>query len=144
MRGNKSKGIKVFCIVGVIVALFTLMVFIKTRDLRELESVASKIQVKTGQLISRSSQNSGNVLGKPIYADLNLYYKPLNNYSKRDLYNEIISLLEKNNCKRDSINIVPDYYSGSMRGDTDSFALIRVGVYIYPDINLVGIRYTHR
>jgi hypothetical protein len=69
---------------------------IKSAELRALEDAASVLQLTTGQEVSRSVQDKGTALGKPVYAKIYIEYEPINNYTKEDVYHEIIAILERN------------------------------------------------
>lgn len=87
----------------------------KSPELEALETSVSVLTLKTGGEVSRAYQDKGVTLGKPVYAQVRIEYEPLNHYTKDDVYDEIVAILEKNSWERDEWNIVPDYFSGSLQ-----------------------------
>ena len=113
----------------------------KSAELKALENSASIIQLTTGREISRSLKDKAVVLAKQQYAEVTIKYEPINNYTRRDVYDEIVGILEKNNWKRDAVNVVPDFYSGSL---TQGYSKLLVSVGINPDKNQVIVEFVNR
>lgn len=82
----------------------------RSSELNALEASASIIQLTTGREVSRWHQDKGVALGKPIRAEVRIEYEPANNYTKEDVYNEIVTILEKNNWDRERQNIAQSVY----------------------------------
>jgi hypothetical protein len=124
---------------GYIALAFGILFFLsgcKSAELITLESAASIIQLQTGREVSRSLEDKDVVLGKPVYAKIQIEYEPINPYTKEDVYEEIVAILEENHWERDKDNIVPDAVSGSLQqGD---FKILTT-VLIQPDKNLVTL-----
>ena len=70
-----------------------------------LESSISTTQLTTGHEIKRWYQDQGVTLGKPVRAQVRIEYEPVSNYTKEDVYNEIVTILEKNNWEREEQSI---------------------------------------
>jgi hypothetical protein len=130
---------KFYIYMGYIALAFGILFFLsgcKSAELITLESAASIIQLQTGREVSRSLEDKDVVLGKPVYAKIQIEYEPINPYTKEDVYEEIVAILEENHWERDKDNIVPDAVSGSLQqGD---FKILTT-VLIQPDKNLVTL-----
>jgi hypothetical protein len=117
---------------------------IKSAELRALEDTASVLQLTTGQEVSRSLQDKGTALGKPVYAKIYIEYEPINNYTKEDVYDEIIAILERNGWEgEESSTLAPEFnafYRGSLK--EVNIALF-VNVWVSSEKNLVSVRMTH-
>jgi hypothetical protein len=130
-----------------IVLIFGVLLFlggcrlVKSAELRALEDVASVLQLTTGREVKRWTQDKGTALGKPVYAEIYIEYEPIYNYSKKEVYDEIIAILERNNWERDEWNIDPDYFNASLK--KNNITLI-AGVLIRSEKNLVTVRMTNR
>jgi hypothetical protein len=95
---------KIRFIFGFVIVIFLLMLFLsgcKPAELKTLESSSSIIQLQTGLEVRRSLQDKDTVLGKPIYAEMYIEYEPIDNYTKKEVYDEIIAILKKNNWEED-------------------------------------------
>jgi len=137
---NLSKSRKILLIAFMTLLVFCILLFLsgcKSAELKALENSASIIQLQTGREVSRSFQDKGRgLLGKPVYAQTMIGYEAINHYTKRDVYDEIVTILEKNNWKRDEKNIVPDAFVASLQqGDIKIFATVLIDL----DKNLVTI-----
>ncbi|MBN2094029.1 MAG: hypothetical protein JW740_01530 [Candidatus Zambryskibacteria bacterium] len=129
-------------LLGVLLFLNGCRIF-KSVELRELEDLVSVIQLTTGKEISRSVRDKGTELGRsPIYAEIYLKYRPINDYTKNEVYQEIIEILERRGWKADDWNIVPDFFSASLKSK-DNVHTITAGVRLHSDANLVSVRVTH-
>lgn len=140
MIKRKTKSIKVFYLIGIVIVLFVLIFFqkniIKSREKRILENSIAKIQLTKGREINRWQQEKSLTLGKPIYEKIRVGYEPINNYSKQEVYGEIVAILEKNNWQRDSGNNSPDSFVGSLH--QGNYLLFTI-VMILPDKNEVTV-----
>lgn len=64
----------------------------------------------TGNEVRRSTQDKDTTLGKPLYPEVIIEYKPKDNYSLGDLHNEIVSIFEKENWERQEVQLPsPEY-----------------------------------
>jgi hypothetical protein len=113
----------------------------KSAELRSLEDSASLIQLTTGREVNRSLQDKGEVFGKPVYAEVDIDYEPIDNHTKREVYEEIVEILNKNQWERDEVNIVPDFFSASLK--QDDFKLL-ISVLIRSSENLVRVEIVNR
>ena len=70
----------------------------KSAQLKQLETAASNIQPTVGQEVYRDSDDlSPAVTGfGPTPAEIYIEYEPINNHTKEDLYDEIVTILEEN------------------------------------------------
>ena len=70
----------------------------KSAQLKELETLASSIQPTMGQEVGGTSRDrSPAVTGfGPTPAEIYIEYEPINNYTKENLYDEIVVILEEN------------------------------------------------
>lgn len=112
----------------------------KSAQLKVLESSALKIQPSTGSEVSRSIQDKSVVLGKPVYAEVSIEYKPNTNHTTREVYEEIIKNLEKNNWTKDEVNVIPDYYSAT---SAQEYSTLKVRMMIDSQKNLVRILFVN-
>lgn len=87
----------------------------KSADLREVENSASIIQLKTGREIERyaSDKISGPLVVSPTYPKVLIQYEPLNNYTKKEVFDEIVAILTQNNWKVER-SAVSDYFEASL------------------------------
>ena len=112
------------------------------RVLKALEIPASIIQLQTGREVSRSVRDKKAGFTGPIYAQVRIKYEPIDHYTKKEVYDEIVAILENNNWEGEECNTCnSDYFSASLRqGD---FPLL-ASVLIYSDENLVSIKIVNR
>jgi len=116
---------------------------IKSAQLKALENSISIIQPTTGREASRSVQDKEAGFTGPIYAELRITYEPINDYTKEDLYDEIVALLEGNNWEGETCSACrPASFSASLQPD-DYPIPINARVRIHSDENLVSIRIVH-
>ena len=115
---------------------------IKSAQLKTLENSVSIIQPTTGREVDRYTRNAQAGFTGPIYAQIRIEYEPINDYTKEDLYDEIVAILEKNSWERNEWNIGrSDFFRASL--EQGGFALSAI-VLIRSDKNLVTIRITNR
>ncbi len=116
---------------------------IKSVQLKALENSVSIIQPTTGREVSRSVQDKEAGFTGPIYAEIRIKYEPLNNYTKEDLYDEIVAILEKNSWEGKECNACRSAsFIASLQQD-DYRIPISATVLIHPDENLVIIKMVH-
>jgi len=89
-----------------------------------------------GREVSRSLEDKDTVLGKPVYAKIRIQYEPINQYTKEDVFDEIVAILKKNSWEMNAENIVPDAFSASLQQGS---LKILTTVLIDPDENLVTV-----
>lgn len=136
----KHKSIYI-AFIALSIGILLLLSGCKSAELEYLETSASILQLTTGHEVSRSSQDKNVVLGKQQYAKLNIEYEPINNYTAREVFDEIVIILENNNWKQDEVNVVPDFYSASLSQDNSN---LLVSVAIHPDKDLVMVEFVNR
>lgn len=145
MIKHKKNNIKVIYIGGIVIitALLILIFFgkniFRSRGLNVLEKSTSVIQIRTGKEVRRYlNDQSTSLLGKPIYAEVNLDYEPINGYTKRDVFNEIVLTLQKNNWQRGDQNLVPDFFKGTLKQGSST---LTVSMSIVSDKNQVTVQF---
>ena len=71
----------------------------KSAGLRALENLVSNMQLTTGREVDRYShdQGYGFITGQIISPEIHIVYEPVDNYTKRDVYDEIVTILKKHN-----------------------------------------------
>jgi hypothetical protein len=117
---------------------------IKSAELRALDDATSVLQLTTGQEVSRLVQDKGTALGKPVYAKNYIEYEPINNYTKEDVYDEIIAVLERNGWEGKESSILAPEFSAFYRGSLKEVNIaLFVNVWISSEKNLVSVRMTH-
>ena len=111
----------------------------KSAQLKELETLASSIQPTLGQEVGGTSRDrSPAVTGfGPTPARIYIEYEPINNHTKEDLYDEIVTILEENGWEER----VCDGCSPTSFGA--SLPPITARVRIQSNENLVSIRLKH-
>jgi hypothetical protein len=93
---NQNKTRFIFGLLTVILLMF-LLSKCKSNELRAIEYAASTLQITTGQEVDRWTHDKGTALGKPVYPEIFITYEPINNYTKEEVYEEIVTILKKNN-----------------------------------------------
>jgi hypothetical protein len=104
-----------------------------------LESSAATVQLITGQEINRYTQDREikPLLGKPKQPEVRIDYEPTSNYTKEDVYNEIVGILEKNNWEKEELSVSQfGYFKASL--SKENFTIV-VEVVIHPEMNIVSI-----
>jgi hypothetical protein len=118
---------------------------IKSAELGAIENAASVLQLTTGQEVSRSLQDKGTALGKPVYAEIYIEYEPINNYKKEDVYDEIITILERNGWEGKEATTLAREFSASYSASLKELNVaLFIDVRIYSEKNLVTVRMTNR
>lgn len=66
-----------------------------------LNSAIANMNIKSAQEVTRSYDDKRiiTLTGKPVYAYLRIIYIPKSGYSKEDVFNEIVHVLEENDWK---------------------------------------------
>jgi len=97
---------KIFNTKGTLKTLFVGLILIfslfflsgcKSAELQAIEDSASVLQITTGREVRRSTQDKGTALGKPVYPEILIVYEPINNHTRKGVYEEIVAILKKNN-----------------------------------------------
>jgi formylglycine-generating enzyme required for sulfatase activity len=112
----------------------------KSAELTAMESSVLIIQLSKGREVERFIDDKGEALGKPIYPGVLIVYEPINNYTKKDVFDEIVAILKKNNWQKQD-SIVPGSFSGSLQRDQ---FIISASVSIFLDKNLVSLHMSDR
>ena len=115
----------------------------KSAQLQELESLASIIQLNTGRELSRSYQDTEAGFTGPIYAELRINYEPIDNYTKEEVYNEIVFILIENGWEGEECDGCSSAsFSASLQRD-DYPIPINAIVLVPSDEFIVSIRMEH-
>ena len=94
----RQKKIRFVFVIGLMLIIFLFFLSgCKSVELQAIEDSASVLQITTGREVSRSLQDKGKALGKPVYAKIIIEYEPINNHTRKEVYEEIVAILEKNN-----------------------------------------------
>ncbi len=131
-------------IVYIVLALGILLIINlgKSVQLKTLENSISVIQLTTGHEVKRYSDKAGSALGKPVYAEVLVIYEPIGNYTKKDVFDEIVAILKTNNWK-DEGSTVPDYFRASLQqGESGSGHQLSASVAIFLDKDRVSLKIT--
>jgi hypothetical protein len=129
-----------------IIILLALCIFLlggckeKSKELvAMLESSISTTALTTGLEIDRSQFDWGEGLIKPTRPEVRIQYKPKNNYTKEDVYEEIIENLEESHWDREEEPGIKQagFYRAFL--PQDGFT-IRATVQILSEENIVNVR----
>jgi hypothetical protein len=138
---NLSKLRKILLIAFIPLFICGILLFFmgsKSAELKTLESSASIIQLQTGQEVRRFLRDNGTgLLGKPEYAEVLIVYEPVEHYTTKDVYDEIVTILEKNNWEGEECNTCTYIHFSASLQQGDFTLLARV--LIRSDENLVNI-----
>jgi hypothetical protein len=69
----------------------------KSTELQAIEDSASVLQITKGREAERYITDKGVTLGKPVDAKILIVYEPINNHARKEVYEEIVAILKKNN-----------------------------------------------
>jgi len=112
-----TKGrLKTLLVIGLIliISLFFLGGY-KSPELKAMENSASVLQLIKGQEVNRFLQDGGKAMGQPVYPEVLIVYEPINNYTQKEVYVEIMTILENNNWERDKSYIFPDGFKAYLQ-----------------------------
>jgi hypothetical protein len=137
-KGKVSRIVFITVIAVVIGVLIYLKVTAKSAELTAMiENPVTTTPLVTAREVRRWEHDKGQSLGKPLYAEVTVEYEPVNNYTKVDVFNEIIGVLNKNNWQKKELIIAqPDYYKAIL--PQEDF-IIEASVLIHDDRNSVGM-----
>ena len=115
MYQKKTRFVSGFAIV---ISLLTLL-FLSgcSADLQRIKKSASTLQLKTGREIKRSTHDEswGPFVISIQRAEVFIKYEPLNGYTTKEVFDEIVAILKKNNWEEDESYIVPDAFWASLQ-----------------------------
>jgi len=92
-KNNKNK-------LYILALAFGVLLFLsgcKSAELKAMENSTSIIQLTTGREVSISLRDKHRGIVGPVYAQIILVYEPINNHTNKDVYDEIVAILKKNN-----------------------------------------------
>jgi len=104
-------------IFGLVTVIF-LMLFLsgcKSAELQAIENSASVLQITTGREVNKWTHDKGVTLGKPVDAKILIVYEPINNHTRKEVYEEIVAILEKNNWMGSEPNTGRDYFVATLQ-----------------------------
>jgi hypothetical protein len=134
--------VAVLLVAGVVFA--ALMIYkTKSAQLQELESLTSIIQLNTGREVSQWYQDTEAGFTGPIYAKARIEYEPIDNYTKEEVYNEIVSILIENGWEGEECNGCSSASFGASLQQDDYPIPINATVLIRSDERLVSITMEH-
>jgi hypothetical protein len=110
-----NKKARIILFIGLTLTL--LLSGCKSAELQALEKAASSIPpLTTGREVRRSLQDKGTALGKPVYAEILIVYEPVNNHTRKDVYEEAVAILKKNNWVGSEESIAGyDYFKATLQ-----------------------------
>ena len=142
-KKKSSRAIVVAIIITGIIVIIGAYVFKTSAQLQELKSLSSVIQLTTGREVSRWSQDKAKGLTGPIYAKIRIEFEPINNYTKEEVYAEIVDILKNNNWKGEiCVGCSTPSFSASLQKE-DYPIPIRSRIRVHSDENLVSISMDH-
>jgi len=135
----RNKG--VFITIILIIIIGAIVSFITLKQSKELKAMlntsATTMSLTTGIEVRRSVQDNGTTLGKPVYADVIIEYKPTSNYTEKDVYDEILETLLNEHWQKEDLNSdQPGFFIASL--PQDGF-IIEASVSTQPDRGIVSI-----
>src|SRR6266542_3603376 len=137
MRRKKTRFI--FGLVTILSLLALFLSGCKSTELRAMENSVSIIQLTKGREVLRSLREKDWGFSGPIYPQVIIVYEPINRYTRKEVLDEIATILEKNNWHKYEWSTTPDSFSGSLRQDRFE---ISIGVSIDSNKNHVVIDMT--
>jgi len=93
---HRSSIYKNYIVLAIGILFFLSGCEIKSAQVERMEKLASIMQLATGREVGRRLQNAEPGLTGPTIAQILIEYEPINNYTKKDVYNEIVAILKKN------------------------------------------------
>lgn len=141
---KNKKIITVVLIIVLIIVAIGYFVFLKKSDqLQELENLSSVVQLKTGHEINRWLKDKEYGFTGPVYAEIRVEYEPINDYTKEDVYYEIVDILKNNGWQGDSCKgcVLPSYMISL---EQKSYPIPITGtVMVHSDENIISISMMH-
>jgi hypothetical protein len=109
---------------------------IKSAELQAIENSASVLQLTTGREVRRSLRDKDWGFSGPIYPKITIVYESINSHTEKEVYDEIVAILKKNNWEGDEPVTGRDYFAATFQQDGFD---ISTGVSIDENKNLVII-----
>lgn len=115
----------------------------KSTQLKTIESLISIIEPTTGREVNRYLQDKEAGFTGPIYAEVFIEYEPLDHYTKRDVYDEIVDTLKKSGWEGEECGECGyDSFSASLQKGEYPIPINTI-VRVYSNENLVSVRMVH-
>ena|SRR6266542_1619331 len=116
MRQKKTRF--TFGLVTTLSLLALLLSGCKSTELRAMENSVSIIQLTKGREVLRSLREKDWGFTGPIYPQVIIVYEPINNHTNKEVYDEIVAILKKNNWEGSEPNMGHDYFEAFLhQGD---------------------------
>ena len=97
-KTRKLNGtLEALLVTGLILIIPLFLSGCKSAELQAIEDAATVLQITTGREVNRWIHDKGTALGKPIYPEIFIVYEPINNHTRKEVYEEIVAILKKNN-----------------------------------------------
>ena len=143
MKTSTKHTVLFLLLAGSILLLLSGCKYIKSQQMHELEQLADTVQIQSGIVVDRQQRDREKVLGKPVYANIRIIYKPVDNYTKQDVYREIITVLEQNNWEgKVCEGCTTDYYTAGLQQGNYPIP-IRAKVRVSKEDNTVSLYFEH-
>ena len=137
------KNRKKFYLFALAFGILFLLSGCKSAQLEALEKEVAVIQLTAGREVSRWIQDKHAGFTGPVYAEMFIQYEPINDYTKKEVYDEIVTILETNGWEGEKCGACSsDSFSASLQQD-DYPIPINARVRIISDENLISIRMVH-
>ena len=126
----------------IFIILFVLLFSVrgcKSAELKTLEEEISVLQLKTAEEIDRDAQDKSRGIMGYLDAEIYVEYRPLENYSQRDVYKEIILRLKNNHWVEDECDWCDDKYFRASLSQMPYPIPLSIEVLEHPEENLVSV-----
>lgn len=101
---------------GILILFLGNKYLVKSNELRAI--LATPIvtsPLTTGYEVERFVSDKGVTLGMPVYPEVLIVYEPKDDYTQRDVFDEVIGILEKDKWEKKELNAPnPEYYKASL------------------------------
>ncbi len=87
----------------------------KSAELKTMENSASILQLTTGREVRRSLIDKQRGFTGPIYPEITIVYEPINNHTKKEVYDEIVAILKKNSWVGSEPLINDDFFKATLQ-----------------------------
>ncbi len=102
-------------IVALVISVLLFLSGCKSAELKTMENSASVIQLTTGREVRRSLIDKQRGFTGPIYPEITIVYEPINNHTKKEVYDEIVAILKKNSWVGSEPLINNDFFKATLQ-----------------------------